>query len=90
MIRGDEGDRLRVLKDINKRIEDFNQFYNEQQNILGIEENYKKWGYGEEIEYPLWAFQVYCNQPTIWKHKQGCNGRPCPYAIRSKYITNYI
>jgi len=69
--RNDEQDRLRVLTEINKRIQDFNQFFKEQQEILGIEENYKKWGYGEEYLYPLWAFQVYCTPPTTWKHQQG-------------------
>lgn len=70
-IRGDEKDRLRVLTRINKKIQDFNQFYNEQQNELGIEANYQKWGYGEEYEFPLYSFNVYFNQPTTWKYKQG-------------------
>ena len=70
-IRNDEADRLKVLTEINKRIQDFNSFYKEQQQILGIEKNYQKWGYGEEIEYPIYAFNVYFNNPTTWKRKQG-------------------
>lgn len=72
-VRNDEADRLRALTEMNKRIQDFNMFYREQQQILGIEANYQKWGYGEEIEYPLYAFNVYFNNPITWKHKQGQN-----------------
>ena len=66
--RNDEADRLRVLKKVNKLIQDFNDFYASEKERLGIEANWAKWGYTDELDYPLWAFNVYCIQPTTWKY----------------------
>ena len=60
----DEKDRLKVIREINKKIQNYNHFTKKHQEELGID-RIKEQKYYPKSEYPEWLLTVYLSHPTL-------------------------
>lgn len=62
----DEEDRLKVIRKINKRIQDYNKFAKEHEEELGLD-RIEEQKYYQRSEYPEWSLTLYLSYPTLKK-----------------------
>lgn len=60
----DEEERLKVIRKMNKRIQDYNKFAKEHEEELGIDK-IEQQKYYQRSEYPEWSLALYLSYPTI-------------------------
>ena len=60
----DDEDRLKVIRKMNKRIQDYNKFVKEHEEELGLD-RIEEWKYYPRSEYPEWSLALYLSYPTI-------------------------
>ena len=62
----DEVDRLKKIRGMNKKIQEYNKFAKEHEDGLGKEKiEYQK--YFQQFEYPEWSLMLYLSTPTLRK-----------------------
>ena len=62
----EEEDRLKVIRKMNKRIQEYNQFAKKHEEELGID-RIEQQKYYQKFEYPEWSLSIYLSSPTLKK-----------------------
>ena len=62
----DEEDRLKVIRKMNKRIQEYNQFVKKHEEELGIDK-IEQQKYYQQFAYPEWSLSIYLSSPTLKK-----------------------
>ena len=60
----EEEDRLRVIRKMNKLIQDYNKFVKKHEDELGLD-RIEEWKYYPRSEFPEWSLALYLSYPTI-------------------------
>ena len=65
----DEEDRLKVIRKMNKRIQEYNKFAKAHEEELGIDK-IEQQKYYQQFEYPEWSLSIYLSSPTLKKNNE--------------------